>query len=1398
MTKLIQSFLFILLLMNISGYRSLSADNEYEKYVNSNLGTEFWFTVPPALIENGNSTGNYVGLYISAQKESHIQITVSGKGYSFESTILPGTTYEFSLEPHIAQPYIKTGLDPVSFSDVYKNTAICIKSDNPVSVHTAVKYNTTTEGFIVLPVNVLGKDYRVSSYPDASVYYPVYNSFPSLSGIVAVYDGTEVEFTLGGNDETVSSSGQKPGETVKKILNKGDVWMVSSKGRDADLSGSIVKASMPVAVVSGSYAANIPSVNKFFGYIAEMELPTNTWGKKYHIPHIFGRKFSAVLRVYAKDDNTDIFVDGAYHTTIAKGGGKIGEGYIELRFSELNGNKTGTISSNNPIFVTLMNTGVEEDGLPEPPGDPFQLSLSSAENFSGEMFFALPALNESGAYSSNYLSIVYKKDTQGKIPDDIMLGKYTSGVYNYISLNELQILEHFDLLNEDYGIATVKIAGTGSYSVKANDGFAAYMYGFNRETSYGFPAGLKLNTLNTADTMSPKISWDIDCLGMVNGETIDMPEDSQNRSNLAGVLFLSDRAKNIQKSKFDDLIPGVSNKINWILKILDRRLDAEAAVLFWDAAGNSSLANIYYTAANTVISPDYENFGSFNSHSEALSKLFRITNKSDTAFIIRQISLKSGAEGFALEPIELPVTIQKEQFIEFYCTFTPDTSGNFIDSIGYGDDCHFVYAAEVEAVVGNPIIEVKDVSFGDVTVGGEYSKQSLILNSGVSPLILNGFKGTNSNDFDIIFDKDFGSDNPLTLMPGDELGFTIIFNPKLLGNYTDSVKIFSNADIRDNVCIINAFGVEPGLVAESYDWGRRRIFRYDFPAGPYPIDNESSSIKIKNTGTSEIQIHGIEIESGINNEAFEFNRQMFTNLTLEPNQEFEFIVHFRPVVKGEHSLKIKYLNNFGSKSTTELRGFGTVPLVESTIVDFDTVIVENYETPGVRRIEIKNSSVDEWEYADTLSIYDFQTPDDGSISSMWAFFGEKGFKLDKEVVKFPIKLAPGKTFILVAGFVPNVYGESSSEFQVISDAIDTADILLKGFGIEQALTFTGGTGESCLGFESVISGTVKNNSKNDISIGSVLIVNPEPEFRIISVDIVGGFTLSPGSEKNMEVAYKPVSEYEKSIEIVLVDAKIPLLKKTAKFTGKPIKFNTDIVVSPAMQDADIGDTVMFKAKFRTDFDLNGFNLLDLKINIRYNNGILKPLSSELSIGSELEGIFNLEYEEERSNPGNLGLCLKSIAGLEITKDCDLFEIPFLVFYPNSVDNETDVIFDITARDNDCIEINSTSSRISVNPVCGDELRVVNFSNYKYKVGRISPNPINGANAKIEFSIGISAQTTIRIYNSIGEEIAEPINRILDKGEHEVSFDTHSLNSGLYFYRINSGPFVETGTFVIHK
>ncbi len=78
-----------------------------------------------------------------------------------------------------------------------------------------------------------------------------------------------------------------------------------------------------------------------------------------------------------------------------------------------------------------------------------------------------------------------------------------------------------------------------------------------------------------------------------------------------------------------------------------------------------------------------------------------------------------------------------------------------------------------------------------------------------------------------------------------------------------------------------------------------------------------------------------------------------------------------------------------------------------------------------------------------------------------------------------------------------------------------------------------------------------------------------------------------------------------------------------------------------------------------------------------------------------------------------------------------------------------------------------------------------------------PNPFNPT-TNISFKLGEAAKVTVRIFNAIGEEVAELVNRTMEAGRHSVLFDAGGLPSGTYFCRMNSGGFAKTTKLLLIK
>ena len=71
-----------------------------------------------------------------------------------------------------------------------------------------------------------------------------------------------------------------------------------------------------------------------------------------------------------------------------------------------------------------------------------------------------------------------------------------------------------------------------------------------------------------------------------------------------------------------------------------------------------------------------------------------------------------------------------------------------------------------------------------------------------------------------------------------------------------------------------------------------------------------------------------------------------------------------------------------------------------------------------------------------------------------------------------------------------------------------------------------------------------------------------------------------------------------------------------------------------------------------------------------------------------------------------------------------------------------------------------------------------------------PNPFNPTTT-LQYGVPIDSKVKIEVYNMLGQLIAVPIEEVRKAGYYKVSFGTQSLPSGVYFYRMTAGSFVQT-------
>ncbi len=71
-----------------------------------------------------------------------------------------------------------------------------------------------------------------------------------------------------------------------------------------------------------------------------------------------------------------------------------------------------------------------------------------------------------------------------------------------------------------------------------------------------------------------------------------------------------------------------------------------------------------------------------------------------------------------------------------------------------------------------------------------------------------------------------------------------------------------------------------------------------------------------------------------------------------------------------------------------------------------------------------------------------------------------------------------------------------------------------------------------------------------------------------------------------------------------------------------------------------------------------------------------------------------------------------------------------------------------------------------------------------------PNPFNPVTT-IQFTIVNSQLTIVKVYDVLGREVATLVNEVKLPGRYQVTWDAKNMASGVYFYKLTAGEFVQT-------
>jgi hypothetical protein len=85
----------------------------------------------------------------------------------------------------------------------------------------------------------------------------------------------------------------------------------------------------------------------------------------------------------------------------------------------------------------------------------------------------------------------------------------------------------------------------------------------------------------------------------------------------------------------------------------------------------------------------------------------------------------------------------------------------------------------------------------------------------------------------------------------------------------------------------------------------------------------------------------------------------------------------------------------------------------------------------------------------------------------------------------------------------------------------------------------------------------------------------------------------------------------------------------------------------------------------------------------------------------------------------------------------------------------------------------------------------------YSLSNNYPNPFNPS-TKIKYSVPKSSNVVIKVFDVLGNEIETLVNEEKAAGTYEVTWYAEQLPSGVYFYQLQAGDYINTKKMILLK
>ncbi len=1412
-----KSFLIIFLLSLLSSFSySLKAqDSEITE------GREYWFGLPYCkMLQHENLRGDIppIAIWVSSKFDTKVRMTIPEIGLIKNYVVRSNQITEIALDDQLM----------ARESEVITNNGIHLLAEDPISVCVYYSYEWTGEAFRVIPVDWLGKKYvTLNMYLDQ-----IDEMKPPQILVVATEDNTSVTYYPTKPTEKV-----RPGQSKTINLMKGQTYLILGEMNsayvqdwDSDITGTYITSTKPIAVFSGHTKGAFPRyyVGYKSGYtdpyalfarnmLIEQMWPIELLGKEYVTAPIkyhnrprglsgVADDFGDLIRFVATEDNTVIYQmrqDGSGMMQISVSL-KRGD-YHDITNQEV----AAYYRATKPVLVGhygktwwnepgMMSVVEKKDDDPQNPhlsGQGMLLTVAPIERWCTYANFRSPPGID------DFIYLTFREADREKI------------YYDGEKINSLWSTSITEITGTPYAYVATAIQA-GDHYIEGKDGarWAAYAYGNWDRTKDGFAFGYPIG-INYADICPDSIYVEdvMDC-GNVDGEFFSLDLDPD--TTCAAIFSINHKEAVNYNFKLDDDFKSGDQTAKFTITIIDEKLPARIVVTAMTRSGKK-LQKIYeYTPETIEADPVLVDFGLLPLN-ESDCQNITITNNSEVPVTIKELKLKNNRPEFVITSIDLPLTLMpaETKLIEVCATSLSLTSVTIRDSIIAVLSCYEQPIVELVLKTGEPSLWIADANWGQVPVNVEKAQNIEMKNESTVDVEIYSITWTDHTHFTRVEGLNF----PFTIPAGGTYEFRAYYKTDVPGvQHRDSAYFETNAKKTKLYSIWNGIGIEAGPAITGFNWQKKRVI--DEYAG---VTEYNATVKISNTGNTNLNVNGISIANDPDG-VFRYNAAQVPTY-LEPGEDkaVDIEVYFAPNAEKAFVSDIILSTTFNNQEKTAqnmLEGIGILPHVEVTGYDFGAPILVGTSL-GANGI-VAHLTIDELT-AMKLTVFDIRIEGEDKdafvIDPTW--YAAQGFP--NKIIEI------GSSIDVPITFTAQKIGEHRATLVADCDAPKTDkyfdDLIGRGF--------TEGLYTTDYNYDKIFVYTTKNGSVYLQNMGSdiIQIIRDIQDSKIgNAVDFdeftitrwyteIGGlenpaapFDLGPGDRLIVEATFAPIEVRDEAPHTIKIEY-VTSIGDTAysNLEGIAMLINT-VAEIPKGYRTNPGDKVTMDFKYYKNNNepkpISQAEITSFTARVYFNSDDAQAydIYPDLNNGCAdiiKDGTMTASWTCNKAEIIDRKILEVSMSGttpLAAGSNDVLFKFRMNTFL-SSNDGDIKTIPCGFTRQFRYMEVDTFPGDISIAPVCVNTLRLIKLSGVDYSITQNNPNPAANMTS-IDYSIGLEANTTIKLYNSNGEVVATFVDQLLKPGNYtlDINIEQLGLSSGVYYYRIESGPYSDTKSLVITK